>query len=317
MSVPRGEEAAARHRKGLASSMQPSRPDRPIEEPAPVRPSLDERVDVLAATVRGHGLLLERLNELNQRLTTIQRTLQALALPEGGAAGAVPAPRGGEGGSGAGWAAFYAAFEDRFRGSREEIRQRQAVHLDRVLGQAAGLAELPVLDLGCGRGEWLELLREHGVRAVGIDTNRVFLAENAARGLEVIEAEALDHLRACADGSARAVTGFHIIEHLPFDLMRALLDQCLRVLAEGGLVLFETPNPENLITAARNFYYDPTHVRPIAPELAAFLLQAHGFREVEIVRLHPVQGAVLEEVPPGFLRELLFGPQDYAVLGYR
>lgn len=173
-----------------------------------------------------------------------------------------------------------------------------------------------MLDLGCGRGEWLELLRAHSIGGLGIDTNRVFLAENAARGFEVIEAEALSHLRACAAASARAVTGFHIIEHLPLDHVRALLDQTLRVLAEDGLVLFETPNPENLITAACNFYYDPTHLRPIAPEVAAFLLQAHGFRNVEIVRLHPNHAAPCDQVPPGFLRELLFGPQDYAVVGY-
>lgn len=300
--------------------MQPSDPFsriRPRKAKASAGRARAGRPGTRTATNGNHARLLRRLDELDRRLALVQRTLQALSLPKGEAGNAQATTSYGKADRNAGWEAFYAAFEDRFRGSREEILRRQAAHLERLRLQPASLHGLPVLDLGCGRGEWLELLRAHAIRGLGIDTNRVFLAENAARGLEVIEGDALAHLCACPAGSARAVTGFHIIEHLPLDHVRALLDQTLRVLADDGLALFETPNPENLITAACNFYYDPTHLRPIAPAVAAFLLQAHGFRNVEIVRLHPNDGAACQQVPSKLLRELLFGPQDYAVIGYR
>lgn len=251
------------------------------------------------------------LDALDQRLAVLQRAPLA---PR--SAGPTPEPAAARAAR-PDWDGFYAAFEDRFRGTREQIRERQVAHLPRLERQEPRLAALPVIDLGCGRGEWLELLRERGIAARGVDLNRVFLAENAARGLEVVAADALAHLRGCPSGSARAITAFHVIEHLPFDVVRDLLDEALRVLAEGGFALFETPNPENLVTAARNFYHDPTHRRPIPPEAAAFLLRAHGFRSVEIVRLHTNPDPVQEEIASGFLRELLFGPQDYAVVGYR
>lgn len=258
------------------------------------------------AVSAGHG----RLEEVGERMVTVQRSIAGRVAVPGELPEVEPVPDGGAD-------AFYAAFEDCFRGSREDIRQRQEAHLPLLEGQEARLGSLPVVDLGCGRGEWLELLRERLIPARGVDRNRVFVAENAARGLEVVEADALTHLRGLADGSVRAVTGFHIIEHLPFATLLALLDESLRVLAEGGFALFETPNPENLVTAAHKFYCDPTHRHPIPPEVAAFLLRARGYRDVTVRRLHENADPAREAVADGVLRKLLFGPQDYAVVGYR
>jgi O-antigen chain-terminating methyltransferase len=263
--------------------------------------------------------LVRRLGEVDQRLAVVQRG-QGAPRPVPAPMPALPAaeaPPAAEPQVVSAFDGFYAAFEDCFRGTREDIGQRQAAHLELVLRQDETLSGLPVIDLGCGRGEWLELLGRNGVGAVGIDLNQVFLAENRARGLEVVEADALAYLRGLPDGSARGVTGFHIIEHLPFPVLVAILDEALRVLADGGLVLFETPNPENLVTAAHKFYYDPTHRHPIPPEVAAFLLRSRGYRDVDILRLHENRDPAREQVPAGVLRDLLFGPQDYAVLGYR
>jgi SAM-dependent methyltransferase len=265
------------------------------------------------------GSIARRLEALETRLVVTQRAVAGVR-PRGPAPDpAVGHPPGTESRREAAvdMDALYAAFEDCFRGTREDIGHRQTAHLPLLQAQDPKLGELPVIDLGCGRGEWLELLGRHGIRAVGVDLNRIFLAENVARGLAVVEADALAHLRGLPDGSARAVTGFHIIEHLPFDVLLAVFEESLRVLADGGLALFETPNPENLVTAAHKFYYDPTHRHPIPPEVATFLLRAQGYRDVRIVRLHENRDPAREQILDGVLRGLLFGPQDYAVLGYR
>jgi SAM-dependent methyltransferase len=212
---------------------------------------------------------------------------------------------------------LYTAFEDRFRGTREDIKNRLTVHIGRVLEIQASARKLPVIDIGCGRGEWLELLRDARVAALGVDTNAIMVAECVKRGFPAIQGDALAHLRNMEEGAASAITGFHIIEHLPFDKLLQILREAMRVLAPGGLVIFETPNPENLITAAHRFYYDPTHRNPIPPDLAAFLLRANGYRDIEIVRLHENSDSARDEISSPVLRQLLFGPQDFAIVGWK
>lgn len=111
---------------------------------------------------------------------------------------------------------FYAAFEDRFRGSREEITEKLKVYLPIIAEAQVGSQDSPILDVGCGRGEWLELLRESRYTARGIDINTVMIEQCLARELEVIESDIIAHLQSLPDASLGAVTGFHIIEHLPF-----------------------------------------------------------------------------------------------------
>jgi O-antigen chain-terminating methyltransferase len=217
--------------------------------------------------------------------------------------------------------AFYVAFEDRFRGTREDIKQRVSIYLPIVRAAGAGVAEAPVLDVGCGRGEWLELLREEQLQARGVDVNPVAVAGCRARGLDVVAADALDHLRALPDASLGAISAIHVIEHMPFAQLVELFDEAHRVLRPAGAAIFETPNPENLVVGACNFYYDPTHERPLPPEPFRYILESHGFERVEIMRLHPdVHGADLSFLPAelaAVLAQRLFGPQDYALVGYR
>ncbi len=212
---------------------------------------------------------------------------------------------------------LYLTFENQFRGSRSAIKERVRFYLPAVREVAAGTPARPILDLGCGRGEWLELLGEEGLETHGVDLNRMMVAECAERGLNVTGADALEYLRSLADASQGAVTGFHIIEHLPLETLVALIAETRRVLHPGGLAIFESPNCKNLMVGASNFNIDPTHRNPVYPETARFMLSAHGFERLEIAYLSPVDTSAVADVETvhPIMRELLYGPQDFAVLG--
>lgn len=223
------------------------------------------------------------LTDARRRLQRLERTLEARSrgalLPEPVADGV----SGDDGEVLAGSAALdrlYAAFEERFRGSREDIRNRIGEYLPAVKGVEAVSEERPLVDLGSGRGEWLELLRDAGVPAYGVDRNQVFAEVCRGMGLRVVEVDVLQHLRVQPRGSLGAVTAFHVIEHLPPSVLIELIGECRRVLAPGGLLILETPNPENLTVGGASFYSDPSHVRPVYPATLLFLLQRLGFGEV-------------------------------------
>ena len=216
--------------------------------------------------------------------------------------------------------ALYVTFEDQFRGGREEIEGRLRVYLPILEGATLGTAEMPILDVGCGRGEWLALLKEHGMRAQGVDVNRVLVEDCRRQGLEVIERDAIAYLRSLPAGSLGAVTGFHLIEHLPFDSFIKLLDETVRVLKPGGVAIFETPNPENVLVGSYNFYLDPTHRNPLPSPVVQFMVEARGLCRVEIMPLHPSDHARVEEAGLDVAKrfnEYFYGPQDYAVIGWK
>jgi O-antigen chain-terminating methyltransferase len=218
---------------------------------------------------------------------------------------------------------LYMVFEDQFRGSREEIRSRLAGYLPQVdecveAIEGEGLA----IDLGCGRGEWLELLGERGVRALGVDNNPGFLAQCEQFGLAVIESDAIEYLASLPDESVSIVSAFHLIEHLEFDVLVRMIDEIQRVLQPGGMVVFETPNPKNLIVGACNFYADPTHVRQVFPELLEFVVQSRGFHSAGIRYLnpHPEEQRLSSAEAPILARELndlLSCARDFAVIAHK
>lgn len=214
---------------------------------------------------------------------------------------------------------FYVALEQRFRGSLEDIAKRQQVHLAELQAmQAEGQLSGPVLDLGCGRGEWLALLQEAGIEAVGVDTNEGQLAEARQRGLAVTRADGLAFLQAEPEARFGAVTAFHLVEHLPFAVLAEWLAAACRVLKPGGLLLIETPNPENLIVGAHTFHMDPTHQKPVPSGLLNVLCETIGFETAEIRPLHPHARLkeALKELP-GEIAYLLYGYQDYALLTHK
>jgi O-antigen chain-terminating methyltransferase len=191
---------------------------------------------------------------------------------------------------------LYARFEDEFRGTRESVTERLMPYLDMIVSVQAAVPQMPVVDLGCGRGEWLALLRKKDVRAFGVDTNRVFVDDCHAQGLEVVLNDAIEVLSGLPDASVGAITAMHLVEHLPFDAMIRLFDQAYRVLRSGGVMILETPNPENLQVASHWFYLDPTHRNPLPPEALKWLVQARGFSHAEIAR--QTIGRTVGEIPP-------------------
>ncbi len=213
--------------------------------------------------------------------------------------------------------AMYVSFEDRFRGTREDIKRRQAVYLPTVSRIRAGSSDAPILDIGCGRGEWLELCKERGLHCRGIDLNRVMVEQCRELGLEAVEGDALEALRSRKPQSFGLITAFHLVEHLDLKTLIGLFDESLRALRPGGAVIFETPNPDNLLTASRNFYMDPSHRNPLPSQLLKYLAEARGFVDVEILNLHPVADYDRAEDVAGSLASLLYGPQDYGLVGYK
>jgi SAM-dependent methyltransferase len=214
--------------------------------------------------------------------------------------------------------AFYLAFENHFRGTRSEIKSRFAYYLPYLDGLKSPKKSLRFLDVGCGRGEWMELLKEHGyTKATGVDSNRAMADQCRERGFQVAVEDAVDHLAGLKKGSLDVITGFHVIEHLPFERLMSLLSECYRLLRAGGMIIFETPNPDNLIVAAKNFYTDPTHINPLPSVLTSFLAEHAGFINVQIAKQHPFTPEVLlrekGEVSARF-NELFYSEQDYAVI---
>jgi len=216
--------------------------------------------------------------------------------------------------------AFYVAFEENFRGSRRDIYNRLQVYLPFIEDAKVGTLESPIVDVGCGRGEWLELLQKSGFTAKGIDANRVMIEQCHSRGLEAIESDVITYLKSLPNASLGAVTGFHIIEHLAFPVLLALLHEVNRTLQSGGLVIFETPNPQNILVGSNNFYIDPTHHNPLPSTLTKFMLENAGFASVKIMNLNPYEDSMKvrgsEEVVEQF-NNYFYGSQDYAVVGYK
>lgn len=263
--------------------------------------------------------------ELASELAALRAEVAALRAEVAAAPARTAAPRG-DGHASARFAAIYPAFQDRFRGSEADVRGRLAVYLPHVeaLGPEAG----PVVDVGPGRGEWLAMLAERGVRAYGVEANGPLVELLRGRDLEVVHGDAIAHLASLPPGTLGVVTAFHVVEHLELDTLLALLAAARRALRPGGTLLLETPDPTNLVMAACNFRFDPTHLQPLPPALLEFLVGASGFVDARIWPLHPKAevdlGALrLEGVDPRVaamlaesLRKAFFGSQDYAVVAH-
>ena len=224
-------------------------------------------------------------------------------------------------------------FEDQFRGGRDELLARYDDLAKRFVGCG------PVIDLGCGRGEFLELLRRHGVDSSGVDIEPRLVESCRAMGLEVSQGEAVEFLAGAIDGSLGGISMIQVIEHLSPGGRAEVVRLAAEKLRPGGKLVVETLNPQSLYIFARAFYVDPTHTTPMHPAYLEFLVRQAGFTDVAIEwRSPPPDDEVLQplddrdndrsddedrgmakEVNANIerLNELLFSAQDYAIIATR
>jgi SAM-dependent methyltransferase len=219
----------------------------------------------------------------------------------------------------------YFGFEERFRGSEEDIKERQRGYVEFFKDVDR------VVDIGCGRGEFLELLTEAGIKAQGVDLDLDMILYCREKGLDVVREDIYTYLESLADESLGGLFAAQLVEHLEPSRIIELVNLCHRKLRSGGILIFETPNPICLTVFSRSFYMDFSHIRPIHPEAMKFLFESAGFHELQArfsspveadMRIPPLSGVAtdvkgVEEFNRGIerLNELLYGCQDYAVIG--
>lgn len=212
---------------------------------------------------------------------------------------------------------FYTNFEDRFRGEENQITERLTEYLPDFQNNSIDFNKYPVLDIGSGRGEFLEVLKQNKIQGKGLDINIDMVNRSIKKGLDAVQGDATSYLNSSKPHSFGAITGFHIVEHIPFDELLQMFKAAYHALVDDGFVLFETPNPENIIVGSCAFYTDPSHLNPIPPELLAFAIETCGFRNIEIRRLHPVENNGTEQNLPSDIVNRFYGPRDYAVIAYK
>ena len=249
----------------------------------------------------------ERVVELDERLTRLERRDRTPAAPAATPSASSPAPTG--------QVVFpdYFAFESRMRGPTESVRERQLPYVEDFREAA------PVLDLGSGRGEFLVLLREAGIEARGVDLDSDMVAYSIGEGLDVVQAGALGYLEGLEDGAVGGIFAAQLVEHLPPPALLRLLELAAIKLRRGGLLVAETINPLSPL-ALRNYYADLTHAQPLVPETLELLARQSGFASVEVRFANEPEEKLAEPADPTIaanvrrLNELLFAPLDYAIL---
>lgn len=213
---------------------------------------------------------------------------------------------------------FYNLFEQEFRGPEEIIKERQSIYLPdikKAFEKCGGFA----LDFGCGRGEFLELCRDAGIKAKGVDLNESMAKRALNKGLDVEICDGFEYLHSIPDESLCAFTAFQVIEHLTQQKLWELLQTALIKLKPGGVIILETVNVDSLLSF-KNFYSDLTHDKPIPAQTLKFLVEVTGFRDIDIIFTSPIKltdklNGDSENINK--LNNLLFADQDYAVKGWR
>lgn len=282
-----------------------------------------------AALDAAHAQLAQSLGVVTRATQTLKREVERIVDREAGAGFREPddksahdgAPRAAATGSfaGGGIESFkYVGFEDQFRGSATVIRDRLRDYVPMFAGQQ------DVLDIGCGRGEFLDLLRQAGVRARGLDINHEMVEECRQRGLDATEGDALAYLQGLPDGSLGGIFAAQVVEHLEPDYLVGLLQRAGEVLAPGGVLALETVNVACWFAFFQSYVRDITHVRPLHPDTLAYFVRASGFPHVDVQYRSPYPEAhKLQHVPGGDyalnanidkLNSLLFTHLDYAVI---
>ena len=222
----------------------------------------------------------------------------------------------------------YRAFEDRFRGSEEEIGRRQEQYVAEFQGQRS-----PIVDTGCGRGEFLQRLRDAGLPAYGVDQSPGMVARCQERGLEVLQGDAVQHLESVGPNSLGGIFAAQVLEHMGPDEVISFIDLAERALVPGGVLVVETLNPQSLSTYTGPLYVDLGHARPLHPSTLRFLAERAGFQSIDVRFFSPIpddqrllplpaqngQAELAEAISENFRRidAMLFGPLDFALVAKR
>ena len=281
--------------------------------------AFDRRQEAASRRLEGLLAMRDRLDTLSEEMRAL-RAAGGTAPASGGPASPVAVPDAADG-------ALYVAFENAFRGSRDDIRERLRDYVPLFAGSG------PVADLGCGRGEFLELLREAGIEGRGVEGNAHSVSACRAAGLDVAHGDLLEYLRQQPGGALGGVFAAQVAEHLPPAVLQAMLREAHRALRPGGVLVLETVNPSSAAGFFDVYIRDLTHERPLHPDTLRFLAAAHGFTDVRIELRSPVDAASrLRPIPAGGLpgpaadalneniarlNDVLFAPREYALIARR
>lgn len=213
---------------------------------------------------------------------------------------------------------FYRRLESKVGRTRDEVKSQQRFFLPDAESAYLRCAKKPLLDLGCGRGEWLDLMHEDQMQAIGVDIDSLQVSDLEARGRNVHRQDALTFLRAQSDASFSCITSFHLIEYLSFADVFAIVGEAMRTLAPGGLLVFETLNVANFAEVGPSLFNNLTNNQPLSESVLTALFETYGFDPIEMHQLHPSK--LLEEFlrRPDFdpdLAMILFAPRDLAIIG--
>lgn len=220
---------------------------------------------------------------------------------------------------------FYVRYNEKLMGdSRDSVKKRAEVYIDKINIWATGREKnkLNIIDLGSGECEWVELLQENGFHATGIDGNTEVIkkVKKINASIDIIESFAMDYLTGLCDDSVDMITSFHMVEHLEMMDIIKLIRECHRVLKRGGMLIIETPNPQNILTATYYFNMDPTHKKPIPSELLAFFIEESGFEVKEKVLIYPLEFIPYEYREDDPIRDIVYRfnmEQAYSILAVR
>ena len=273
--------------------------------------SLEWRVDRLAAEAEDAKILMKKFILLREKLDRLLAALEGARLPAPAEVSEILEPLKD-------WR--YAGFENRFRGREEDVKAQLQTYVSYFTGKG------PVLDLGCGRGEFLELLRENGVAAAGVDLNAQMIDICLGKGLACEKGDLLEKLAAREDGSLAGIFSSQVIEHLTPAHLQKLVELSRRKLEPGGVIVLETINPVSVFALVQIYHLDLSHQKPVHPQALKFMLEAAGFEEVTILYSSPLRQERLQNLPGAdektsilnrnidALNELLFAPANYAAV---
>jgi O-antigen chain-terminating methyltransferase len=276
--------------------------------------SMEWRVDKLAAEYEDVKILMKKFILLREKLTRLLAVLEEKKMPAAAEVREILEPLED-------WQ--YAGFENRFRGYEEEVKKQQRDYLSCFPKKGM------VLDLGCGRGEFLDLLRENGIEAAGVDSNSQMVDICLDKGLRCQKGDILENLAGWEDGSLAGIFSSQVIEHLPPANLKRLIELSYQKLQPSGTLVLETINPASVFTLVQIFYLDLSHQKPIHPQALKFMLEATGFENVEIKYSIALESERLKNLPGADehtailnqnidrLNDLLFAPANYAAIARR